>query len=185
MKHVANRVLKKLYNAGIHGAAIHGNKSQQARTKALDWFKRDKFRVLVATDVAARGLDVDDITHVINYDLPVEAETYIHRIGRTARAGAEGNAISFCCAEDRAYLREIEHLLGKSVPAEMKHPYHCDGAFRSNQSAPKRSGSGSGRKRKESHTQGNNNNRTQGKSNSRNKGNSTRYRSRSQKSSRR
>jgi ATP-dependent RNA helicase RhlE len=95
MKHAANRVIKKLYNAGIHGAAIHGNKSQTARTIALDGFKRDRFRVLVATDVAARGLDVDDITHVINYDLPVEAVTYVHRIGRTARAGADGNAISF------------------------------------------------------------------------------------------
>ena len=184
MKHVANRVLKKLYNAGIHGAAIHGNKSQQARTKALEGFKRDRFRVLVATDVAARGLDVDDITHVINYDLPVEAETYVHRIGRTARAGADGNAISFCCAEDRAYLREIEHLLGKPVPAEMKHEYHCDKAFRSNQSPPKRSGSGSGRKRKKSRAKGNNT-RTQGNSNTRTRGNSTRYRSRSNKTSRR
>ncbi len=155
MKHVANRVLKKLYNAGIHGATIHGNKSQLQRTKALEGFKRDRYRVLVATDVAARGLDVDDITHVINYDLPVEAETYVHRIGRTARAGADGNAISFCCAEDRAYLREIEHLLGKPVPAEMKHEYHCERAFLSNQAPPQSSSRGSGRKRKKSHTQGN------------------------------
>ena len=145
MKHVANRVVKKLQTAGIHGAAIHGNKSQAARTKALDGFKRGRFRVLVATDVAARGLDVDDITHVINYDLPVEAETYVHRIGRTARAGADGDAISFCCAEDRAYLREIERLLGKPVPAEMEHAYHCDEAFRSQLPAPKIGGGRGGR----------------------------------------
>ncbi|HCN08524.1 MAG TPA: DEAD/DEAH box helicase, partial [Lentisphaeria bacterium] len=144
MKHAANRVVQKLDDAGIRGTAIHGNKSQAARTKALDGFKRGRFQVLVATDVAARGLDVDDITHVINYDLPVEAETYVHRIGRTARAGAEGDAISFCCAEDRAYLREIERLLGKPVPAEMEHAYHCDDAFRSRQSAPRNFGRGGG-----------------------------------------
>ncbi len=144
MKHAANRVVEKLDAAGIRGTAIHGNKSQAARTKALDGFKRGRFKVLVATDVAARGLDVDDITHVINYDLPVEAETYVHRIGRTARAGAEGDAISFCCAEDRAYLREIERLLGKPVPAEMEHAYHCDDAFRSSQPAPRNFGRGGG-----------------------------------------
>ena len=147
MKHVANRVVKKLSTAGIHSVAIHGNKTQAARTKALDGFRHDRFRVLVATDVASRGLDVDDITHVINYDLPVEAETYIHRIGRTARAGAAGSAISFCSAEDRAYLRDIERLLGKPVPVEMKHAYHCDAAFRSIQSAPKAFGRGGGRKK--------------------------------------
>ena len=142
MKHAANKVAQKLDAAGIKAAAIHGNKSQAARTKALDGFKRGRYRVLVATDVAARGLDVDDITHVINYDLPVEAETYVHRIGRTARAGADGDAISFCTAEDRAYLREIERLLGKPVPAEMEHAYHCDKAFRSNLPAPKQFGRG-------------------------------------------
>ena len=110
MKHMANRVVKKLEAAGIESSAIHGNKSQSARLKALDGFKKGRFKVLVATDVAARGIDVEDITHVINYDLPMEAETYVHRIGRTARAGANGDAISFCCAEDRAYLRAIESL---------------------------------------------------------------------------
>jgi ATP-dependent RNA helicase RhlE len=154
MKHVANRVLKKLNAAGITGTAIHGNKSQAARTKALDGFKRGRFQVMVATDVAARGLDVDDISHVVNYDLPVEAETYVHRIGRTARAGAEGDAISLCCAEDRAYLRDIERLLGKPVPVETGHAYHSDEASRSVQ-APRRnggrsrgSGAGSGRGRR-------------------------------------
>jgi ATP-dependent RNA helicase RhlE len=136
MKHAASRVAKKLDAAGIRGTAIHGDKSQAARSRALDDFKRGSFRVLVATDVAARGLDVDDITHVINYDLPIEAETYVHRIGRTARAGADGDAISFCCAEDRSYLREIERLLGKPVPAETEHAYHCNEAFRSGRSSP-------------------------------------------------
>jgi ATP-dependent RNA helicase RhlE len=135
MKYAANRVVKKLSTAGIDGAAIHGNKSQAARTRALDGFKQGEFRVLVATDVAARGLDVDDITHVINYDLPLEAETYVHRIGRTARAGAGGDAISFCCAEDRANLRDIERLLGQPVPAEMEHTWHSDEAFHSVQPA--------------------------------------------------
>ena len=126
MKYAANRVAKKLNAAGIHGTAIHGNKSQNARTQALDGFKSGQFRVLVATDVAARGLDVDDISHVINYDLPVEAETYVHRIGRTARAGADGDAISFCTPEDRSSLREIERLLGKPVMAEHGHAFHSD-----------------------------------------------------------
>lgn len=140
MKHAANRVVKRLSDAGIQGAAIHGNKSQAARTKALTGFRQGRFRVLVATDVAARGLDVDGITHVINYDLPVEAETYVHRIGRTARAGAAGDAISFCSAEDRAYLRSIERLLGKPVPAETEHPYHCEAARTSQAPPPKRAG---------------------------------------------
>ncbi len=144
MKHVANQLVKKLLNVGIDGVAIHGNKSQAARTKALDGFKRGQFQVLVATDVAARGLDVDDISHVINYDLPIEAETYVHRIGRTARAGADGDAISLCSAEDRAYLNDIEKLLGKPVPADIDHDFHCDEAYRSKQLAPKTYGRSSG-----------------------------------------
>ncbi len=142
MKHAAGRVSERLCAAGVPSTAIHGNKSQAARTRALEGFRRGRFRALVATDVAARGLDVDDITHVINYDLPVEAETYVHRIGRTARAGASGNAVSFCCAEDRAYLREIERMLGRRVPAELEHEYHCERAFRSRQPAPKNFGRG-------------------------------------------
>ncbi len=145
MKHVANRVVKKLETAGIRCAALHGNKSQAARTNALDGFKRGTYRALVATDVAARGLDVDGITHVINYDLPVEAETYVHRIGRTARAGAGGNAVSFCCAEDRACLREIERFIGKPVPAETNHAYHCCEASRPGFPAPGHSGANRGR----------------------------------------
>ena len=142
MKHAANKVAKTMEQAGIRSTAIHGNKTQAARTRALDGFKRGRFQVLVATDVAARGLDVDDITHVINYDLPMEAETYVHRIGRTARAGMDGNAISFCSAEDRALLRDIERLLGQPVPAEMEHPFHCERAYHSSQPAPKNFGRG-------------------------------------------
>jgi ATP-dependent RNA helicase RhlE len=160
MKHTANKVVEKLSATGINGTAIHGNKSQAKRTKALDGFKQGHFRVLVATDVAARGLDVDDITHVINYDLPMESETYIHRIGRTARAGANGDAISFCCAEDRAYLREIERLLGKPVPTELDHPYHCYEAFRSSLPAPKNFGRGVGDSRgKNTHSRSRRNSR--------------------------
>ncbi|MFW6151996.1 MAG: helicase-related protein, partial [Verrucomicrobiota bacterium] len=141
MKHVASRVSKKLEKAGIRSADIHGNKSQGARTRALDGFKRNRFDALVATDVAARGLDVDDITHVFNYDLPMEALTYVHRIGRTARAGASGEAISFCSSEDRSYLNAIEKLLGSSVPVDRDHDYHCEEALRSRRS-PGRKNSG-------------------------------------------
>jgi len=126
MKHVANRVVKKLDAKGISGTAIHGNKSQSARTKSLDAFKKGQFQVLVATDVAARGLDVDGITHVINYDLPTEAETYVHRIGRTARAGAEGAAISLCTPEDRSTLKSIERHMKKSIYLDRDHDFHCD-----------------------------------------------------------
>ncbi|MGB0581500.1 MAG: DEAD/DEAH box helicase, partial [Limisphaerales bacterium] len=144
MKHVANKVVRKLEVMGISGTAIHGNKSQGARTRALDGFKHGEFRVLVATDVAARGIDVDDVTHVINYDLPNEAETYVHRIGRTARAGASGDAISFCCSEERGHLHDIERLLGREVPAEMEHDYHCEQAFNAPTSNKRSSGGGGG-----------------------------------------
>lgn len=155
MKHTANRVVKKLGAVGIQGAAIHGNKSQAARTNALNGFRHDRFRVLVATDVAARGLDVDSITHVINYDLPVEAETYVHRIGRTARAGAAGDAISFCTAEDRAYLRNIERLLGCPVPADLEHPFHCNDALHSRQPPPQQGGRRAATQRPHTRSQGN------------------------------
>ncbi|WP_462325257.1 DEAD/DEAH box helicase [Desulfoplanes sp.] len=128
MKHMANRVVGKLTKAGFAAAAIHGNKSQNARTKAMNDYKKGKIRVLVATDIAARGIDVDGITHVINYDLPVEPETYVHRIGRTARAGAGGKAVSFCSAPERDYLRSIERLLRETVPVVMDHPFHSEEA---------------------------------------------------------
>ena len=126
MKHVANRVVKKLETKGILATAIHGNKSQSARTKALDSFKKGEFQVLVATDVAARGLDVDGVTHVINYDLPMEPATYVHRIGRTARAGADGEAITLCTPEDRVMLKNIERHMKKSIYVDRQHDFHCD-----------------------------------------------------------
>jgi ATP-dependent RNA helicase RhlE len=128
MKHVANKVARKLNSDGVSATAIHGDKSQQARTKALASFKRGKVRVLVATDIAARGIDVENITHVVNFDLPNEPETYIHRIGRTARAGAEGDAISFCSTEERDFLRDIERLIRKRVPVEAEHEFHSEAA---------------------------------------------------------
>ncbi|HPA78690.1 MAG TPA: DEAD/DEAH box helicase [Kiritimatiellia bacterium] len=127
-KHGADKVVKKLRAADIAACAIHGNKSQTDRTKALHGFKTDRVRALVATDIAARGLDVDSITHVVNYDLPEEPETYIHRIGRTARAGADGDAISFCSARERDWLRGIEKLIRKKIPEEMNHAWHSETA---------------------------------------------------------
>jgi len=135
MKHTANKVVRKLQVNGIQGEAIHGNKSQAARTRSLEEFRRGRCRVLVATDLAARGLDVEDVSHVINYDMPLEAETYIHRIGRTARAGATGDALSMCTAEDGASLADIERLLGEQVPAEKEHAYHSEEAFRMSRNA--------------------------------------------------
>ncbi len=129
-KHGANKVVRKLESARISAAAIHGNKSQSARTSALDHFKTGRLRALVATDIAARGIDVDGITHVVNYDLPEEPETYIHRIGRTARAGAEGDAVSFCAARERDWLRGIEKLIRKPIPVDPDHKYHSESARR-------------------------------------------------------
>tara|TARA_Y100000588_G_scaffold164035_1_gene178155 strand:+ start:13038 stop:14429 length:1392 start_codon:yes stop_codon:yes gene_type:complete len=148
MKHVANKVVKTLSRSGIRGTAIHGNKSQAARTRALDDFKHGRVKVMVATDVAARGIDVDNITHVFNYDMPMEAETYVHRIGRTARAGTNGHSISFCTTEDRACLRNVERLLGKPVPVDKKHDHHCERASKSSASHPagKQFGRGGGRR---------------------------------------
>ncbi len=123
-KHGADKVVRKLAAAGISVLAIHGNKSQNARTSALLGFRTGNIRVLVATDIAARGLDVDGITHVVNYDLCEEPETYVHRIGRTARAGADGDAVSFCAARERDLLRDIERVLGRSIPVDVDHPYH-------------------------------------------------------------
>jgi ATP-dependent RNA helicase RhlE len=115
-KHGADKVMKHLSNAGFTAAAIHGNKSQANREKALAGFKQGKILVLVATDIAARGIDVDAVSHVINYDLPHVPESYVHRIGRTARAGAGGSAIAFCTPEDRGLLRDIEKTIRTSVP---------------------------------------------------------------------
>lgn len=126
-KHGANKVAKDLLKHGITAEAIHGNKSQNARQGALANFKSGKTRVLVATDIAARGIDIDELGHVINYELPNVPETYVHRIGRTGRAGASGLAISFCdTGEEREYLRDIQKLIGMQVPVVRDHPF--DGA---------------------------------------------------------
>ncbi len=122
-KHGANRIVKTLDRAQIPAAAIHGNKSQGARTRALYGFRSGELGVLVATDIAARGIDVDGVTHVINYDIPNVPETYVHRIGRTARAGREGKAFSFCEYEERAFLEDIEKLIALNIPRDTSHPY--------------------------------------------------------------
>jgi ATP-dependent RNA helicase RhlE len=115
-KHGADKVMKHLSNAGFTAAAIHGNKSQANRERALAGFKQGKILVLVATDIAARGIDVDAVSHVVNYDLPYVPESYVHRIGRTARAGAEGTAIALCTPEERSLLRDIERTIRQPVP---------------------------------------------------------------------
>lgn len=122
-KHGANKVVRLLARSSVNAEAIHGNKSQSAREQALSNFKTGRTRVLVATDIAARGLDVEAITHVINYDLPNEPESYVHRIGRTARAGASGIAYSFCDVEERAYLVDIERLIRINIPPASNYPY--------------------------------------------------------------
>jgi len=122
-KYKADRIARMLQNNNISADAIHGNKSQYQRTRALKDFKNGKVRVLVATDIAARGIDIDNISHVINYDLPNEPENYIHRIGRTARAGSSGTAYSFCAAEDRNYLNQIERKTKVRTP-HADHKFH-------------------------------------------------------------
>jgi ATP-dependent RNA helicase RhlE len=122
-KHGADRISKELVKAGIRAEAIHGNKSQNARQLALNNFKSRKTRVLVATDIAARGIDIDELGHVINFDLPNIPETYVHRIGRTGRAGANGIAFSFCDGEEREFLRDIQKLIGKKIPVVADHPF--------------------------------------------------------------
>jgi len=111
-KHGADKLVKNLIKSGIHAAAIHGNKSQNARQRALDDFKSSKIRVLIATDIAARGIDIDELPHVVNYELPNVPETYVHRIGRTGRAGYQGTAVSFCDREEKKELQNIQKLIG-------------------------------------------------------------------------
>lgn len=123
-KHGANRVVQNLEGAKISAAAIHGNKSQNAREKALGDFRAQKIRVLVATDIAARGIDVSHVTHVINYDLPDDPKSYVHRIGRTARAGRDGIAISFCDDSERGLLKDIQKSINATIPLETNHPFH-------------------------------------------------------------
>ncbi|HEX3864041.1 MAG TPA: DEAD/DEAH box helicase [Stellaceae bacterium] len=121
-KHTANRLAEQLNGVGFPAEAIHGNKSQGARQRALEAFRAGKLQVLVATDIAARGIDIDGITHVVNYELPNVPDTYVHRIGRTARAGAGGTAISLCDREERSFLRDIERVIGRKVPVLDRRP---------------------------------------------------------------
>ena len=122
-KHGADKIAKDLTKQGIPAAAIHGNKSQTARVTALENFKAGKTKVLVATDIAARGIDISELSHVFNYDLPEVPETYVHRIGRTARAGADGTAVSFCAPEEQEYLAGIEKLNRRKIPVVSGHPW--------------------------------------------------------------
>jgi ATP-dependent RNA helicase RhlE len=125
-KRGADRVARQLSHGGFRADAIHGNKSQNFRTRVLKGFRSGRFQVLVATDVAARGIDVDDISHVINFDMPHEPESYVHRIGRTGRAGANGIALSFCDSSERSSLRAIEKLIRSTICIEADHPFHTE-----------------------------------------------------------
>ena len=126
MKFGANKVVDRLIKAGVQAAAIHGDKSQSARQRALEDFKDEKIRVLVATEIAARGIDVDKITHVINFEVPHIPESYVHRIGRTARAGHEGSSISFSTAEEKSFIFAIEKITRQQIPVDKDHPYHSE-----------------------------------------------------------
>ncbi len=152
-KHGANRLVTQLEKKAVKARAIHGNKSQSARMAALKDFRQGRCQVLVATDIAARGIDVAGISHVINYDLPNDPESYVHRIGRTARSGAAGIALSFCGAGERLYLRDIERLLERSVPIDKDHPYYsvsaaAVGHSRRSTSRVGKSGNGPARQRR-------------------------------------
>jgi len=135
-KHGADKVVKELHIKGFVAEAIHGNKSQVNRQLALNNFKERKTRILVATDIAARGLDIEELSHVINYNLPEVSETYIHRIGRTGRAGLGGKAISFCDFEEKSLLKDIQKLIGKTIPDDSEHPYPLVNKFIAPKAAP-------------------------------------------------
>jgi ATP-dependent RNA helicase RhlE len=157
-KHGADRVVRHLQQAGVRADAIHGNKTQNNRQRALNSFRTGRIRALVATDIAARGIDVEGVTHVINFDLPNEPESYVHRIGRTARAGAGGIALSFCDHEERAYLRDIERVIRQSVPVLENQPFHA--ADIANAAPPTKSGQN--RKRRPNNNQQRRTKRTSG-----------------------
>lgn len=143
-KHGADRVVRDLVKQGIKAEAIHGNKSQNARQRALGNFKSGEIRVLVATDIAARGIDVEELSHVINFEIPNIPETYVHRIGRTGRAGNSGISFSLCEPEEMAYLKDIQKLTGKIIPVTEQHPFPLDFSLQQ-QEAEKQSDSGRGR----------------------------------------
>ena len=147
-KHGADKVVKFLHRNEITAAAIHGNKSQNARQNALSSFKGGKIRVLVATDIAARGIDIDELSHVFNYELPNIPETYVHRIGRTGRAGNTGIAVSFCDADERSELKDIQKLIGITIPVIKNHPYELSSSLISGPVIPQpKQGQGQGQKR--------------------------------------
>jgi ATP-dependent RNA helicase RhlE len=146
-KHGANRLSEQLDKDGISSMAIHGNKSQPQRIKALEDFKKGAVRVLVATDIAARGLDIDMLPHVVNFELPHVAEDYIHRIGRTGRAGTEGEALSLVCVDEQSLLRDIEKLLRKDLPKDVITGYAPDPTIPAEPISTGRQGSGGGRSR--------------------------------------
>ena len=140
-KHGADKVAQGLARAGIRAEAIHGNKSQNARQRALENFKSRQTRILVATDIAARGIDIDELTHVINFEMPNVPETYVHRIGRTGRAGASGTALSFCDLEEKEFLRDIQKLIARQIPVVEDHHAriiwrHFHGRYRSSTPVP-------------------------------------------------
>jgi ATP-dependent RNA helicase RhlE len=148
-KHKADRIVRSLVREGLSADSIHSNKTQGARQRALAGFERGKTRVLIATDIVARGIDVDNISHVINYELPNDAESYVHRIGRTARAGADGTAYSFCDAEELSMLRAIEKLTRTPLDAHEDHPFHSAaiGALRNRSLSARAKPMGGGRRR--------------------------------------
>ena len=135
-KHGANKLVTFLEKEGINAAAIHGNKSQAARQKALQKFKDKNLRVLVATDIAARGIDIDELSHVVNYEIPNEPETYVHRIGRTGRAERSGKALSFCDREEQSFVKGIHRLINQDIPVDKDHPFHIDHPGSIAESAP-------------------------------------------------
>ena len=144
-KHGANKIVKDLDKAGIKSAAIHGNKSQAARQRALQQFKDGDLHALIATDIAARGIDIDELNYVVNYDLPNVPESYVHRIGRTGRAGASGLAVSFCMLEERPFLKDIEKLIRTSIPVVEVHDFEFKMEDAAEPSLKKQGGGGRGR----------------------------------------
>ncbi len=178
-KHGANRLTKQLNKSRVNAEAIHGNKSQRARETALANFKRGKTQVLVATDIAARGIDVDDISHVVNYDLPNETESYVHRIGRTGRAGASGIALSFCAQDERDYLVNIERLIQMRIPVMDDNPYASEQGVPKPTDLSSRRRAGGSKKSKKRNSRGRNRNKNANRS----KGNKQRNRQQSHKSS--
>jgi ATP-dependent RNA helicase RhlE len=141
-KHHANKLSDYLIKIGVSAAAIHGNKGQGARTKALADFKSGEVKILVATDIAARGLDIDQLPHVVNFELPNIAEDYVHRIGRTGRAGNEGEALSLVCIDEHEYLKGIEKLINKKIPSEIIEGYEPDPSIKAQPITQGRGGGG-------------------------------------------